>query len=178
MDSLGLDPNINKQVCASNTDRKTLIISTDDYGDYNFITIHNYYRIFTIIGLITLLILAPISIYIHMISNNAVVISITIFLIILVVLSLMGFIGMMQSLSNYYNITEQIYIYDNPALGSQTCNITYGFTGGSDIYSKKISKLSVGFLQFTFFCLILGFIILTGMLLMNAFSGSRKKKIK
>jgi hypothetical protein len=170
MNKLDLDPNVNVSACAKNNDRKVLIIETDDYKDYNFISLHNYYRVFAIIGLITLLLLIPMVGVIGKIANQGARIGIGLFLLVLIVFGYMGFVGLMIACSKFYNITEQIYIYDNPKLGNKTCNITYGFSGDSDIYTTQITKTSVGFLQFTVFFLLVGLTLLTGLLLMNAFA--------
>ena len=81
MTGFNLDPNINNLVCASNTNKQSLTISTDNYANYNFITLHNYYRVFALIGLITIAILVPLSKFIGKVSNRGARIGLVLFVL-------------------------------------------------------------------------------------------------
>ena len=172
MDIFGLDNNINQITCKRNTNKQVLQIDTENYAGYDFITLHNYYRVFIIIGLLIVIVLVPLSKFIGNISNSVVRVGVMFIMTVCTALGLTGFIGMMIACSKYYNITERIYIYKNPKLGDKTCNISYGFENGSDIYMTTISKSNVGLIQLTTFFLIIAMIIFYGIFLINGLKAS------
>ena len=173
MDILGLDDNINKLTCDYNKNNtNVLLIDTENYAGYDFITLHNYYRVFIIIGLIIVIANVPLSKFIGNISNSVVRLVVMFLITVLTALGLTGFIGMIIACSKYYNIADRIYIYKNLNLGKETCHISYGFENGSDIYMTTISKSGVGLIQLTTFFLIVGLIIFYGIFLINGFKAS------
>ena len=168
MDVYGLDNNINKIICSSNTDTHVLTIDTSNYISYNFITLHNYDRVFTIIGLVSLILVSVVLLVVDKISNEIILYIIAGLLIILGGLGLAGFVGLLISCNKFYNIADRIYVYNNPNLGNKTCNISYGFENSSDIYFSRIQKESVGYIQFTVFFLIIILTLLLGFFLLKA----------
>ena len=170
MDVYGLDDSINKAICSGNTDTHILTIDTTNYSSYNFITLHNYDRVFTIFGLISVILLSVVLTVLYKISNKIALYIIAGLLVIFSCLGLAGFIGLLIACKKYYNIADRIYIYQNPSLGNQTCNISYGFNNGSDIYFYKLNKETVGYIEFTVFFYIIILALLLGFFLIKAFN--------
>jgi hypothetical protein len=152
-----LDNNINYDICNQNKGRNYIEIDTNNYSIYNFFVIENVYRIFGIIGLITVIINIPLLFYSNKINYTLLKLLLLALFLIFTIFGLVGFIGILIGATKSYNLTDEIYIYNNPKLQSN-CNITYQFNKiGSDTYVSSIGEQTIGLIKLTIgiLCLIL-----------------------
>jgi hypothetical protein len=156
MAKVNLDDLKNAATCAQST-ISYIEIDADTYSDYTFLAMKLYEQAFTIIGLISVLIMPLCMAIFHRLHSGPYVV-IYIINIIIGIMGLIGFGLCFTALLNCYNIIDKMFIFNEPAIPNKTypCKLSYKYDNSNGRTQViEITDAAISFLQFILFFLII-----------------------